>query len=157
MVDLQTLQQPLGAQSDPEARVSRSASRLGSDPLWPTPWQDLPRSLQPGAVVLQLGDRDCPARGQPVAGTPAPCGVPVVRGTDAAADVTPSAAAADLAPAGAPQPSQPHLGASEPTTPGGVPGQRLGHEEEVASIAAAEQESRRSGHVSMHDDYDPDL
>ena len=30
-------------------------------------------------------------------------------------------------------------------------------EEEMASIAAAEQEHRRSGHVSMHDDYDPDL
>ena len=30
-------------------------------------------------------------------------------------------------------------------------------EEEAAMIAAAEQEHRRSGHVSMHDDYDPDL
>ena len=30
-------------------------------------------------------------------------------------------------------------------------------DEEAATIAAAEQESRRSGHVSMHDDYDPDL
>ena len=30
-------------------------------------------------------------------------------------------------------------------------------EEEAASIQAAEQEHRRSGHVTIHDDYDPDL
>ena len=30
-------------------------------------------------------------------------------------------------------------------------------EEEAASIAAAELEHRRSGHVTIHDDYDPDL